>query len=47
LRNPWKEGEWNGAFGDKSDDLTPEILEELGHEDTDDGIFWMRYPDML
>jgi hypothetical protein len=47
MRNPWKEGEWNGAFGDKSDDLTPELLEELGHEDTDDGIFWMRYQDML
>jgi hypothetical protein len=47
LRNPWKEGEWNGAFGDNSDDWTPELLAELEHTDTDDGIFWMKYEDML
>ena len=23
LRNPWKEGEWNGRFSDSSDDWTP------------------------
>ena len=33
LRNPWKEGEWNGRFGDKSDDWTPELLAELEHSD--------------
>ena len=43
MRNPWKEGEWNGAFGDNSDDWTPELLAELEHTDTDDGIFWMKY----
>lgn len=47
MRNPWKEGEWNGAFGDNSDDWTPELLAELEHTDTDDGIFWMKYEDML
>lgn len=47
MRNPWKEGEWSGAFGDGSEEMTEELMAELGHEQTDDGIFWMRYEDML
>ena len=47
LRNPWKEGEWNGRFSDVSDDWTPQLMRELGHTNTNDGIFWMLYEDMI
>jgi len=46
MRNPWKEGEWNGRFSDQSDEWTPELLAELEHTDANDGIFWMTYEDM-
>ena len=47
LRNPWKEGEWNGRFSDVSDDWTPKLMKELGHSNKNDGIFWMLYEDMV
>jgi hypothetical protein len=47
MRNPWKEGEWNGRFSDKSDDWTPELKEQLGFEDKDDGLFWILFEDMV
>jgi len=47
MRNPWKEGEWTGAFADGSEEMTPELMAELEHDDTNDGIFWMKYEDML
>ena len=46
MRNPWKEGEWNGRFSDASEEWTPELLAELEHTDANDGIFWMTYEDM-
>lgn len=47
LRNPWKQGEWNGRFSDASDDWTPQLKRELGWSDANDGIFWMTYEDMI
>jgi calpain-15 len=47
MRNPWKEGEWSGAFGDGSEEMTEELMAELEHSATDDGLFWMKYEDML
>jgi len=46
MRNPWKKGEWNGRYNDKSDDWTPELKKKLEFVDEDDGIFWMPYSDM-
>jgi calpain-15 len=47
LRNPWKEGEWNGRFSDSSDDWTPQLKKDLGWSDANDGIFWMTFEDMI
>lgn len=47
LRNPWKEGEWNGRFSDASDDWTPQLQRDLGWSDANDGIFWMTFEDMI
>jgi hypothetical protein len=46
LRNPWKKGEWNGRFNDKSDEWTDSLKKELKWTNEDDGIFWMPYGDM-
>lgn len=45
LRNPWGKGEWKGAWADDSDQWTPQLKQELGWADADDGIFFMTYPD--
>lgn len=47
LRNPWGRGEWNGAWGDKSDLWTDEAKEKLGWTDADDGSFFMVWSDYL
>ncbi|KAK7965280.1 hypothetical protein PG988_010284 [Apiospora saccharicola] len=53
IRNPWGErswsgvGEWNGPWSDGSKEWTPYWLQKLGHTFGDDGVFWMRYEDML
>ena len=39
LRNPWKKGEWNGRYSDKSKEWTPSLKKELKWTDEDDGIF--------
>lgn len=46
LRNPWRRGEWNGRYSDKSSDWTDELKKELNFTDEDDGIFWMPFDDM-
>lgn len=46
LRNPWKKGEWNGRYNDKSADWTDALKKQLKWTDEDDGIFWMPYDDM-
>lgn len=46
MRNPWKKGEWNGRYNDKSDDWTPALKKQLELVEADDGIFWIPYEDM-
>jgi len=43
MRNPWRTGEWEGAFSDKSECWTDEYKEQLGYEDKDDGIFFIPF----
>jgi len=47
LRNPWGQGEWTGAWSDKSSEWTPELKRQVQFEDRDDGTFYMTYQDML
>jgi len=47
LRNPWGQGEWRGAWSDASADWTPELKRQLKVENADDGIFYMKFEDML
>jgi hypothetical protein len=46
-RNPWGEGEWHGAWSDKSGCWTPELAEyfNLNEIDKEDGRFWMSFTD--
>ena len=39
LRNPWGEGEWTGAWSDKSSEWTPELRAQVGCNIEDDGTF--------
>lgn len=47
LRNPWGQSEWSGDWSDHSGlwDDNPEVATECGHEEADDGLFWMAYED--
>jgi hypothetical protein len=48
IRNPWGQGEWNGAWSDNSEELknlTPAEREALELSLGDDGEFWMTYED--
>lgn len=45
LRNPWGSFEWNGAWGDDSDEWTPELKQQVGFTAADDGAFWMSFED--
>lgn len=47
MKNPWGEKEWNGPWSDGSGEWTPESIKELGHTFGNDGIFWIRYKDVL
>lgn len=47
LRNPWGEFEWQGAWSDGSSCWTPELREEVGMVNDDDGTFWMSIDDLL
>lgn len=47
-RNPWGNSkEWNGAWSDADSawEENPEVKEALGHEQRDDGLFWMSWAD--
>jgi len=45
IRNPWGCTEWNGDWSDKSSKWTEELKVEIGHEDEEDGAFWMSWED--
>ncbi|KAG9021533.1 hypothetical protein FRB95_001964 [Tulasnella sp. JGI-2019a] len=51
IRNPWGEGEWNGAWSDGSKEWNvewgPELLKALNYQFGDDGEFIMEYSDFL
>jgi hypothetical protein len=47
MKNPWGEQEWNGPWSDGSSQWNPKSIEALGHTFGDDGVFWIRYSDML
>jgi hypothetical protein len=47
MKNPWGRSEWNGPWSDGSKEWTPEAMTALGHSFGDDGVFWIRYEDML
>lgn len=41
LRNPWGRGEWAGAWSDSDEVWTPQLREELGCVEADDGVFFI------
>ena len=45
LRNPWGEGEWNGAFSDDSHLWTEQAKKKVTFSKGDDGLFWMPIED--
>ena len=47
VKNPWAHSEWNGPWSDGSSQWTAESIKELGHTFGDDGVFWIRYEDLL
>ncbi len=46
-RNPWGNKEWTGAWSDGSSEWTPQMRAELGHAESDDGVFYISYSDFL
>jgi len=49
LRNPWGKFEWKGAWSDNSKEWKnhPNLAKELLTRNTEDGIFWMSFHDVL
>ena len=47
LRNPWGSGEWLGDWSDRSPMWTPELREELGIVEENDGTFVISFEDYL
>lgn len=47
LRNPWGNGEWKGDWSDESNKWTPQLKQELGLKNEDDGVFFMNYRDFI
>ena len=46
LRNPWGDFEWNGDWGDDSEEWTPESKKIAGWSDENDGTFFMCITDL-
>ena len=47
VKNPWGRSEWTGPWSDGSSQWTAESIRDLGHTFGDDGIFWIRFEDLL
>lgn len=47
LRNPWGKLEWKGAWNDNDPIWTPSLKQQLGHENKNDGIFFMNFVDFI
>jgi hypothetical protein len=48
LRNPWGNGEYNGAWSDSSKKWTASTKQQCGYKDnSDDGVFYMSYDDFI
>ena len=49
LKNPHGSGgkEWNGDFSDGSEYMNDRMMQLLGHERKDDGVFWMKLDDFM
>ena len=48
LRNPWGNGEYNGAWSDSSKKWTASTKKQCGYkEERDDGVFYMSYDDFI
>jgi hypothetical protein len=48
LRNPWGNGEYNGAWSDSSKKWTASTKQQCGYkENSDDGVFYMSYDDFI
>ena len=48
LRNPWGNGEYNGAWSDSSKKWTASTKQQCGYkENSDDGVFYMSYDDFV
>ena len=47
IRNPWGKIEWNGAWSDTSSLWTPNYKGYFGHENKEDGTFFMNIDDYV
>ena len=48
LRNPWGNGEFNGAWSDSSKKWTPDTKKQCEYRDEkDDGVFYMSFDDFI
>lgn len=47
VKNPWGRTEWKGPWSDGSREWNSESIKDLEHTFGDDGIFWIRYSDLL
>lgn len=47
VKNPWGKQEWTGPWSDGSKEWTSDSIRDLDHSFGDDGVFWIRYKDLL
>lgn len=47
IRNPYGLKEWHGDWSDKSAKWTPELRQQTGAENKEDGIFFISFDDYL
>ena len=47
LRNPWGTGEWTGDWSDNSPLWTPQLRQDVGCVEADDGAFYIELSDYV